>query len=52
MRMLLQRVNLAWLWWWVAVYGGSLTVLSAYGLSLLARRALSQEKLRRPNANA
>ncbi len=47
MRMLLQRVNLAWLWWWVAVYGGSLTVLTAYGLSLLARRALRSTGLQR-----
>ncbi len=47
MRMLLQRVNLAWLWWWVAVYGGSLTVLSAYGLSLLARRALRSSNVQR-----
>lgn len=39
-RFLMQRVNVAWLWCWIALYGGSLTVLSAYIASGLTSDAL------------
>lgn len=35
MRELIKRVDPAWLSMWLAVYGGSLSVLAAYLLSLL-----------------
>ena len=39
MRSLWEKTNLNWVWTWIAIYGGSLSVLAAYVASTIAAAA-------------
>lgn len=34
-----KRVNFGWIWWWLAFYGGSLSVLALYLTTTFASAA-------------
>jgi hypothetical protein len=44
MKELIKRVDPAWLRIWIACYGGSLTVLAAYLLSVVAKLGFERAK--------
>jgi hypothetical protein len=44
MKELIKRVDPAWLQIWIACYGGSLTVLAAYLLSVVAKLGFERAK--------
>ena len=53
MRSLWEKTNLNWVWTWMAIYGGSLSVLAAYVASTAAAAAAeASEKLRIKNAES